>query len=264
MKTTIWIVAIVLAVIVAVGVDLIFFPIARDSYFQMTQTSLQKVPAGMVVLRPTHFPTSTYHKGVVQAADKNARGSDKGVMRIMGRNVSLRQVFAVAYSEPIALVLLPPGAPTNNFDFLITVAKEPRKRLQAAIRSKLGYTAQMETQDADVLALKVENPNLPGLTVSSPDEKEDGSVKDGRMYITHMSLKELTKPFEQILGTPVVDETGLTNFYDFSLEWKPKVIASFRSAATARVTLDKMLTEWGLGLENDTAPVEMLVVKKAE
>lgn len=264
MKTTIWIIAVALALIIAIAVKLIFFPTVKDVYFQMTQTSLKRVPAGIVVIRPTHFATSANRKGVIYAQTRGAQGSGDGVMRIMGRNVSLSAIIAAAWSEPKARIQLPLGAPTNNFDFLVTVAKDPQEHLKAAIRSKFGYTAQKESQDTDVLALKIENPNLPGLTVSGPDEKQDGGVTNGRLYLTHMSLKILLQPFEQMLGTPVVDETGLTNSYNFSLEWNPHVQASFRKASTARPALDKILTAWGLGLESDTAPVEMLVVKKAE
>lgn len=256
MKTTIWITAVALALIVAVGVKLLFFPALKDTYFVMTQRSLLKVPAGIVVIRPTHYPTSVNRKGAMSA-------SNNGTPRLMGRDVPLSDIIAMAWSEPKGRVLMPPGAPTNNYDFLVTVAKEPQKHLQEAIRSQFGYTAQKESHDTDVLALKIENPNLPGLTVSGPDEKQNGDVKNGRLYLTHMAFKEITRPFEQMLGIPVVDQTGLTNSYNFSLEWNSRVMASFRSPKTARATVDKMLTEWGLGLEPDTAPVDMLVVKKA-
>ena len=255
-KTLVLVAVIISVVIAAVVVKLIFFPSAKDAWFLMSEHNLQHVPLGLVIIRPTHFPGSTIRRGVMYASSQND-------FRVMGRNVPLRDVMATAYEENPGRVLLPPGAPTNNFDFIVTlVAEKPLERLQKAIHRKFGYTAQRQTINTDVLALKVENPSLPGLTVSAPDEKENGNVKSGKLYLTHMKLKVLTGSFEQILKTPVVDETGLTNYYDFSLTWNPRFFASLRSETTARPAVDQMLAVWGLGLEPDTASVEMLVVKK--
>ncbi len=257
-KTTLIIVALLVGALVALfALMLVFFPFTKDAYFTMNQGNLLKVPAGIVVIRPTHFPTSVYRRGVINT-------QDKGITRLMGRNATLSELIATAYGRQVALVVLPPNVPTNNYDFLVTVAKEPQKHLQDAIRKKLSYIAKMELHDTDVLALKVENPNLPGLTVSSPDEKEDGKFKDGRLYFTHMQLKVLIGGFEQILKVPVTDETGLTNSYDFSVAWNSRVMMSLRSESTARPSIDKILADWGLGLRPDTTSIQMLVVKKAD
>ncbi len=253
---TILVAALISVLMAAVVVKLIFFPSVKDAWFAMNQGNLQHVPLGLVIIRPTHFPGNTFRKGVMYAPSQKD-------FRVMGRDVPLRDVIATAYGENPGRVLLPPGAPTNNFDFIVTLAaKEPRQRMQKAIRSKFGYTAQKQTLDTDVLALKVENPYLPGLTVSAADGKEKVDFKKGKLYLTHMQLKELTGGFEQVLKKPVVDETGLTNYYDFSLTYNARVVTSLRGDTTARTAVDQILAGWGLGLQPDTASVEMLVVKK--
>jgi uncharacterized protein (TIGR03435 family) len=65
------------------------------------------------------------------------------------------------------------------------------------------------------------------------------------------------------LKTPVVDKTDLTNFYDFSLIWDAKTAQQIQNNTLDNETGRKILAEWGLGLEPDTASIEMLVVKKA-
>jgi uncharacterized protein (TIGR03435 family) len=100
------------------------------------------------------------------------------------------------------------------------------------------------------------------MALSAEGEREDINYKKGKLYITHMKLKELTGPHEQTLKTPVVDETGLTNYYDFSLGWNTQFLMQLRDAAAARPAVDKLLGDWGLGLEPDNASLEMLVVKK--
>lgn len=242
----------------AVAIKLACFPSAKDAYFAMDRHSLQLAPAGLVVIRPTHFSLSVFRRGVIYTAQG---GNRSNASRIMGRDVSMRDIIAVAWQENPARVQMPADAPTNNFDFIVTVS-EPRKQLQKAIRDRFGYTVEKKTIETDVLALKVEDPALPGLTVSAENEKEGSNIKKGRLYVTHLRLSELTGGFEQILKTPVVDKTGLTNYYDFSIAWNTQFLMRLQGASTARPAVDKLLGDWGLGLEPDSASLEMLVVKK--
>ena len=48
----------VLLVIAMVAVKLVFFPSIKDAYFAMNGRSLEQVPSGLVVVRPTHFGKS--------------------------------------------------------------------------------------------------------------------------------------------------------------------------------------------------------------
>ena len=256
-KTIVLLVAVVWVVVMALAIKLVFFPSAKDAYFAMDQRVLQQAPGGLAVLRPTHFSMSVFRRGIIYTSGRGSRGAS----RIMGRDVSLKDLVAAAWGKNAARVVMPPGAPTNNFDFIVTVG-DPRKVLQRAIHRQLGYTADTQTLATDVLALKVENSALPGFVVSGAGETENVNFKKGNLYITHMQLKKLSEGFEQMLKTPVVDETGLTNYYDFSLEWNAQLLARLGREATARPALDKILSDWGMGLEPDTVSLEMLVVKK--
>jgi uncharacterized protein (TIGR03435 family) len=259
-KTTVLVVAVLLLVAAAVIIKLVFFPSIKDVWFTMNRRSLQQVPANLVVIRPTHFAGSP-RKGIFYAISQQ-NGSN--VQRMMGRNVPLLDVIAAAYSHNPARVALPPDAPKGNYDFLVTVTEKPEGHLQSAIRRKLGYTAQLETHDTPVLALKVEDANSPGLTVSSDDEKESEDMKDGKLYFKHTRVSILTGGLEQGLKEPVVDETGLTNFYDFSLVWDQQTQQMLRTGSFDLEAVKKILDGWGLGLEPDTASLEMLVVKRTD
>ncbi len=254
-KTIIVGVALLLVLAVALGIGLVYFPPVKDAYFAMDERNLARVPGGLDVIRPTHFSLSVFRRGVIWAAGRN---NQKGTARVMGRNVPLRNIIAVAWQEDAARVRMPAGAPTNNFDFIVT-ASQPRKRLQDSLRSKFGYTADKESVETDVLALKVADPSLPGFTVSAADEKENVNQKGGTLYITHMGLNDLTGGFEQFLKTPVVNKTALTNDYDFSVP--VRILKQLSDESTARPAADKLLAGWGLDLEPDTASLEMLVVK---
>jgi len=259
-KTTriVWASVIGLAVVAsAVAVKIIFFPSVSDKYFQMNPSQLRQVPAGLVVVRPTHFAGSAKQSspgGIMRTSVKNTTW-------MVGRNISLQELIATAYQYSPGRIALPPDAPKVNFDFLVTVPKDPEAHLQSAIRRKTGYLAQRETRDTDVLVLTVEDPNAPGLKVSTAT-RGDVAPRNNRLYFTHMRLNVVTDGLEQMLNLPVVDKTGLTDYYDFSLAWDRKTQQQIQSGTLDKETGRKILAEWGLGLEPDTAAIEMLVVKK--
>jgi uncharacterized protein (TIGR03435 family) len=79
----------------------------------------------------------------------------------------------------------------------------------------------------------------------------------------------------RVLERPVVDQTGLTDRYDFTLEWKPDAaqvaaIAGPNAPALPQNIEDRpdlftaMLRQLGLKIESSKAPVEVLVIDKVE
>jgi len=257
-STIVWTSAITLILVAsAVAVKIVVFPPVSDKYFQMNPSRLRQVPPGLVVVRPTHFPDSAKRSSPAGIM----RTSVKGATWMVGRNISFQELIATAYQFSPGRIALPPDAPKGNFDFLVTVPQDPETRLQSAIRRKTGYLAQRETRDTDVLVLTVENPNPPGLKVSTA-ARGDIAPKNNRLYFTHMRLNVVTDGLEQMLKLPVVDKTGLTDYYDFSLAWDRKTQQQIQGGTLDKETGRKILAEWGLGLEPDTASVEMLVVKK--
>lgn len=77
----------------------------------------------------------------------------------------------------------------------------------------------------------------------------------------------------RILERPVVDQTGLTDRYDFSLEWKPYTVPPEGSAEPNPPALPQNIEDrpdlmtairqqLGLKIESGKAPVEVLVIDK--
>lgn len=248
-----------LLVIAAVAVKWFFFPSVKDDYFTMNPRNFHQVPSGLVVVRPTHFPKSV-RKGIMSDA---VRISGKQVWRMMGRNVTFQQLMAVAYGRNADRVVLPVDAPKTNFDFLVTVRGNQQPRLQAAIRKKLGFIAHPEMRDEEVLAVKVQDASLPGLTVSDANSRPNVSFDHGQLHVTHMRLQMIMGGLEQTLRQPVVDKTDLTNFYDFSVVMDPKTEQQLQNETNAAVAVKRILASWGLGLVPDNHQVEMLVVRSA-
>lgn len=233
----------------ALTIKIVWFPTVKEAWFQVNPQRLRQVPPGTCVLRPTHFPHVTTN---------SISYSNNGKGWMVGRNVTFQMLMAMSYRYEVGRVSVPFSAPKNNFDFVVTASPNPDEHLKATVQKKTGYTASIETRDTDVLALKVTDPNSTGLKISDASEKVNVGPKNGRLYFTHMQLSMITGSLGDFLKYPVVDKTGLTNYYDFSLAWK----AGTNPNNFTRDQIDKILAEWGLALESDTAPIKMLVVKK--
>lgn len=245
------------AVVVAKG---LFFPSVKDAYFAMDERSLRHVPAGTIIVRPTHFPFLK-EKGIL----RTSAPSDKNTLWQMGRNVPLRDVMAAGYNWNQARILLPPDAANARFDFLMTGASNQLTRFQATIRREIGYTGQVESRNAEVIALKIANPALPAFTISRDDEQQriNFNMQQEKLHFTKMPLKVLVNIFGRFLQTPMVDKTGQTNLYSFDIDWNSKTDKNFEGGTMTREMVEQMLGSLGLKLEPDTAPMEMLVVKQA-
>ena len=259
MKTKALLVILALMLIAAAAVKMLFFPSIKDAWFSMDARSLQKAPAGLMVVRPTHF-AFLRQKGILRIPAPHSPGGTN--QWIMGRDVPLTDVMAAAYDRNPSRVMLPPEAAAGRFDFLITAT--PVTRFQAAIRQQLGYTAQIETRDASVLALKVADASLPGLTASRADEKRRINFRNERLYFTQMPLMALVNIFGRYFELPLVDKTDLTNCYDFSLTWNARTEKRFEDGTMTSDVLAPLVGPLGLKIEPDTASLDMLVVEKAE
>jgi len=250
-KTILISVGLVVIIAAAVAVKMIWFPSVKDAWFKYNSRQLHLAPPGLVIVRKTHFPNGPTNQMVYARV--------RGGFWQSGRNVPFQQVIALAYEYNPGRVYIPAGAPEYNFDILVTASGDFHPKMKALVQHLTGYTADVETQDADVLALKVVDPHPDDMTPSAPNEKQNSDFKNGKLYLKHMKLQDITSGLENFMKTPIVDETGLSNnFYDFTLDWKQGMNPNNFS----RDDFDRIVAGWGLKLEPDTAPVEMLVAKK--
>jgi uncharacterized protein (TIGR03435 family) len=230
-------------------------PAVKDSYFDPDTDKLRELPADLAVLRATHFPD---HSAKIRRIDE-----DGITTRLLGRNASLRETIGEAYDCNPLSVIVPPDLSKAGFDFLITGKSNAREQLRSAIHSQLGYDVRRETRNTDVLLLKVKNSKLPGLKISGDDEKPGAVVEDGKLHFTHQKLSVMLDGLSEGLRQPVLDRTGLTNYYDFSVVWNPDIEKAMHEGAFDPEGVKKVLAACGLSLEPDTAALEMFIVEKA-
>jgi uncharacterized protein (TIGR03435 family) len=255
MKKTLTITVGIAIVAVVATVMAVHHQTIKAAYFEPDTDKLRLVPANIVVVRPTEFPKA-------DAGIKHYHENDS-LARTVGRNASFRDMMGEAYDCDSTKVVLPPGAPSGGFDFLVTMPSDVREHLRTAIKKQLGYVAHTETRDTDVLILMVQNPALPGFTLSAADEKDGGTYRNGKLYLTHQQMDTIVDSVSKGLDQPVLDQTGLTNYYDFSVVWNPEIAKRMQHGEFDATKTGQALARWGLGLESTNMPMDMLIVERA-
>jgi uncharacterized protein (TIGR03435 family) len=91
-----------------------------------------------------------------------------------------------------------------------------------------------------------------GTTINKKDAV-DGSLPLNTVTGQNTSLHQLLEILSRAVGAPVIDRTGLTGSYDFSLKWEPGEEIS-----------GPLQQQLGLKLEAQKIPVESLLIVSAE
>ncbi len=74
----------------------------------------------------------------------------------------------------------------------------------------------------------------------------------------------MTKPLSRILDRPVVDKTGLSQYFDVTLEWASDLGGAANSDTNLPSIFTALQEQLGLKLEAAKEPTEMLVIERAE
>jgi uncharacterized protein (TIGR03435 family) len=184
----------------------------------------------------------------------------------IGHSVTQSAIFWAAYGWRPGRMYFSGGEPHARYDFICTLPQGNEEALQAELKNALGLVGRREMRDMDVFVLKVKNPGAPGL---KPPIAGDGGdwMGTGRYYCGDQPLSTeypapahgVCKFLEVYFGTPVVDETGLTDHYNVDLNWTERGARDPNHDAVKKALLDQL----GLEILPATRSIEMLVVEKA-
>ncbi|HEV8541225.1 MAG TPA: sigma-70 family RNA polymerase sigma factor [Verrucomicrobiae bacterium] len=209
--------------------------------------------APQVRILPTKFP------GIPENLKANPSGQ-----KWIGINVPVRAMAWVAYECAPARVQFNGPAPERRFDFITSLNDEPLAALQEELRNTTGYSGHREVQEADVLRLRVENPNARGLNPATLGGQQNWAI-EGRYYCddvplasTNRSLLGLSSFLERVLGVPIVDQSGLTQYFNIDLRWDAR--DPNQAGAIKQALLDRL----GLALSPGRERLEILVMEKTK
>ena len=191
------------------------------------------------------------------------------------RNTTLRSCIRWAYSLKDYQVVGPEWVASARYDIVAKSAgpvatADLRRMLQALLSDRFQLTVHRDTKELPVYALVV-GKSGPKLQAAAGDGKATLNISsDARLAFRNTSMAELAdrlsvRPFG--LDHPVLDKTGLSGSYDFTLKFADSIMELKQSLARESQepgTYASALADLGLKLEGQRGPVELLVVDHAE
>lgn len=204
--------------------------------------------------------------------------------RIIVANASPRLILGEAYDIRLhdQIIGLPGWADTETYDIEAKVAASdlpafhkllPMQRnpmLQSVLANRFHLIVHFETRTLPAYALvlskggqklrQVEPATLPeGL-------KDPGGIDMSRNDIraTGVSMQPLLDVLQMQLGRPVIDHTGLTGHYSFTLRFAPAQASTDAGSDAGPSIFTAVVDQLGLKLVPTKAPVPVLVVDHIE
>jgi uncharacterized protein (TIGR03435 family) len=205
-------------------------------------------------------------------------GLAPGGQRFTATNLPLLALIMLAYdATPRQISGVPPAFNTEGYDVEAKcdhpITKEQAARmLQTLLAERFSLTLHRENREQPIYALIVakNGPKLQETTDPSPTPDLHKTARGFSYKATPLST--LTLILSQQVGRTVVDKTGLTGRYDFSLEYaidrtgrgNPETSEPSPDPDGLPSVYTALQEQLGLKLESQKGPVEFIVVDHAE
>jgi len=177
-------------------------------------------------------------------------------------------VVAKAPTDEISSPPVGPQTPPESLDQRKLRFDRVRERLRSLLADRFGLVVHYETREHSVYLLTVAKtgPKLKQVvTADGPPRKEEGR---GHSRGFAVPIEMLVTTLSNATHITVLDKTGLTGRYDYTLDWVPDLqgapanpAADATQAPGSGPTIYTALREQlGLQLESGKAPVDVVVV----
>jgi uncharacterized protein (TIGR03435 family) len=224
---------------------------------------------------PPAFDAASVKRSPPQPLGKGGSSMKADPGRLTCTNVPLKRYLITAWGLKDYQVSAPDWMNDERYELTATMPAgtpphEVLLMLQALLVDRFKLATHRETKELAVYALVVDRNGLKlkpaegfGTGVSSSPTR--------RSMRANVTMKSFAGTLSGLLDRPVVDMTGLTGGFNISLEWAPDEMPSNPNGSEGRAadgvpgpTIYTALHEVGLKLESRKAPVEVLVVDRAE
>jgi len=235
--------------------------------------------------------TSGYAIGQTRAAfeaasvKRNVSGSRRGSTQLRpgGRlavvNENLRSLVRDAYGEGrLEVVGGPKWLDTDTWDIAATAGRDVADddawaMLRTLLEQRFKLVARREIREQPIYALvPAGKRSASPLRPSSTDCPITGNPcgiqsAQGRLVGTAAEMSDLVRSLSRVVGRPVIDKTGLSGRFDFTVTWTPDVAGTLESAAPdaqGNSIFTALTEQLNLKLEPQRGPVAIIVVDSAE
>jgi uncharacterized protein (TIGR03435 family) len=242
---------------------------------------LMAIPAGQAQSQPETASSPAFDTASIKPAPADARGYSIQPLpgRLHASNSTLKQLIGAAWQiYDFQISGGPKWIDSDKYDIEAKAPEGSRPtnaQLGAMLQELLAQRFQLEfrreTRDLPVYVLEVAKGGPKFQASKDPQAAPYFRVFQRRQITARTApLAWLMEPLSILLGRPVLDKTGVTGVYDFTLEWMPDE-AQVRSGETT-VSTDSsnpslgaaLLEQLGLKLQGQKGPVQILIVERAE
>jgi uncharacterized protein (TIGR03435 family) len=204
---------------------------------------------------------------------------------LRARSISLADLLTFTFELHRTQVSgLPGWAETEGYEI---VAKLPqggdpsdtqiRTMLKNLMQSRFGLSFLTEKRELSVYTISIGKNGPAGIKMvkNTTNGQRVGSQGLGRTLFSGVTMADFAVQLQlRVLDHPVIDRTGLTDRYDFTLNWRPDEFQFPRASAAQRASavaagadaLPDLFTavqeQLGLKLDATKAPVDVLVIDK--
>lgn len=174
--------------------------------------------------------------------------------RIVADGVGLRVLLMLAYgASPEQIVGEVPGD-TQKYRVSVKAKdnsdKAAQAMLQTALTSTFGLTAKWEEAEKEVPVLRrLEGAQFKGATSKAPESRS--MARSGQIHAIHADMGWLSRTIGGfVYDADAVDETGISGFFDFDINWTPGNTKAF----------EKSLNDLGLTVVKERRKVRQLQI----
>jgi len=253
--------------------------------------------AGLVFFTGVAFAQSSrFEVAAIKPSSPDAHGSSILTDKVGGlkaENVPLRAIITMAYGiRDFQLSGGPGWVGTDRYDIiakpervestaappdLASMTDDQRKvrddqwksRVRTLLAERFGLVVHAETKEEQIYVLTVAKGGPKLTVVTKPGDRQGISGNRGRSQGFAAPMSMMAMNLSNNVGRPVIDKTGLTEKYDWVLEWTPDMPATGTDAPqpvdTPGPTIFTALQEQlGLKLESSKGPVDTYVIDKVD
>ena len=202
-------------------------------------------------------PSTDVHISLADKMERRALGEVFGEPgRYASTNQPLRNIIFDLWEMPPTRISFPKTLDDTRYDVLAIMALNDealmRTLVKEAIEKHFGLRIEKETRLMRVYALTAARNPASHLQPAKEGEVKSSGGREGFESATAGEMKYIASNLEEMLGVPVIDQTGLTGKYDYFISTR---------LHGPEEAFD-MARQLGLTLTEIEQPIEMLVVTK--
>ncbi len=189
------------------------------------------------------------------------------------QGITLEALISNAFEMREGLLLnLPSWARSDRYDITAKSLNKPLKEFSDAdqrqllislLEDRFAMRSHSDTKVADIYQLVVDTKGSKLRQASASDlQKSSLSMGSGRLQATAMPIESLIESLSSIVGKTVIDKTGMTGPYNYSLAWSDEMAsaAGENSSSSAPSLMAALREQLGLKLTSAKGPQTYLVV----